>query len=154
MLVRSDRWYTCCPSDGNNTFAPLGFCLILSAEHAIRMLSWVFVTLEIPPVRLLMDDTSYNRTITHNSVIGSTPTEQSKTTLFRHAFVHGATSIFIFCFWNQQRNDAIQSLLTEERKWHIWGPAVIPRVLWESDYFSWAGALKWDPLLFLTYALR
>lgn len=45
----------------------------------------------------------------------------------------GAASIFIFCFWNQQRNDAIQSLLTEERKWHIWGPVVIPCVLWESD---------------------
>lgn len=46
--------------------------------------------------------------------------------------VHGAASIFIFCFWNQQRNDAIQSLLTEERKWHIWGPVVLLCVLWES----------------------
>ncbi len=66
--------------------------------------------------------------------------------------VHGAASIFIFCFWNQQRNDAIQSLLTEERNWHTWGPAVLLRVLWErftaSDYLSRAGRLKWDPLLF------
>ncbi len=46
--------------------------------------------------------------------------------------VRGAASIFIFCFWNQQHNDAIQSLLTGERKWHIWGPVVLLCVLWES----------------------
>lgn len=78
--------------------------------------------------------------------------------------VYGAASIFIFCFWNQQHNDAIQSPLTQERKWHIRGSVVIPCILWVSDsrdehftgsdYLSRDGAFEMGPTTVLnTYAL-
>lgn len=147
----------CCLSDGNNSFAPLGFCPILSAESAIRTLFWVLVPWRYHLWGCLATPL-LTGTIMYNSMICSARLNNTKPLYLGMRScvcdVHRAASIFIFCFWNQQRNDAIQSLLTEERKWHIWCPAVIPCVLWESDYFSRAGRLKWDPLLFLTYALR